>query len=169
MLPHQSHYRLADDVISHLDTVMSSLADPWISTRYTGFLSVTAVTVFELAIKDIFREFARKKHPVFGKYADSQFNRINGRIKNDNLKNDYIKAFGEKYLKRYKKKIDEIENDALRNEGVSVKAAYANLINWRNDFAHEGVIPSTATYQEVVKSYELGKRIIDCVEETMRR
>lgn len=48
-------------------------------------------------------------------------------------------------------------------------AAYGNIILWRNQFAHEGIIPATPTYEEVKKAYHLGKNIIDCLALAMRR
>ena len=50
-----------------------------------------------------------------------------------------------------------------------IRSAYGNLITWRNDFAHEGRVNSTATYAEVVQSYEDGKEVIRCLAETMHR
>lgn len=169
MSEHRRHYRLADDMISHLNTVISGVHDPFISSRYVGFVAVAAVTVYELAIKEIFMEFAKKKHKVFGTYAENHFERINGRIKNKDLKNEYIKKFGDKYLRRYNKKLDLMERSILVSQRKSLKSTYANMIIWRNQFAHEGQVPSFVNYQEVVDSYELGKQLIDCLAETMKR
>ena len=53
-MPYTDHFRLADDLIAHLDTVMGGISDPFISSRYVGFVSIVAVTVYELAIKCVF-------------------------------------------------------------------------------------------------------------------
>lgn len=163
------HFQLADDYIVHLDTVMDSIADPFIKSRYTGFLAVSAVTVYELAIKTIFVEFAEKKHKVLGNFTNAYFERINGRIRTRDLKNKYIVKFGDKYLKKFNIKLEKKERDVLRREGSSVKASYGNIITWRNKFAHEGKIPSTPTYEEVRKSYMTGKHVIECLAESMNR
>ena len=165
----QQHYRLADDMIQHLNTVMSSINDPFISSRYVGFVTIAAVTVFELALKDIFIDFAVKKNKVFGTFTEGHFDKINGRIRNENIKNDYIKKFGDKYLDRYKKKIDQVEEETLQIERISIKNSYQNLITWRNEFAHAGQIPTNVTYNEAVQAYEIGKRLIQCVADTMNR
>lgn len=163
------HFQLADDYIVHLDTVMDSIADPFIKSRYTGFLAVSAVTVYELAIKTIFVEFAEKKHKVLGNFTNAYFERINGRIRTRDLKDKYIVKFGDKYLKKFNIKLEKKERDVLRREGSSVKASYGNIITWRNEFAHEGKIPSTPTYEEVRKSYMTGKHVIECLAESMNR
>ncbi len=166
---YQQHYRLADDMIQHLNTVINGINDPFISSRYVGFVTVAAVTVFELALKDIFIEFAVNKNRVFGTFTEGHFDKINGRIRNENIKNDYIKKFGIKYLDRYNKKLEQLETETLRLERVSIKTSYQNLITWRNEFAHAGQIPTNVTYFEAVQAYERGKKLIKCVADTMNR
>jgi len=130
---------------------------------------VSAVTVYELAVKDIFIAFASQKNSVFGSFTAEYCSRMNGKIKREDLEKDFIKRFGSKYMKRFQKKIEECEKTSLRISGISVKACYSNLITWRNQFAHEGVLSTTATYDEVKKSYQQGKMIIDCLAQTLVR
>jgi len=167
-MAYASHFQLADDIISHLDTIVGGIADPFIQSRYIGFIAISSATVYELAIKEIFCNFGQTKHKVLGAFVSNYFNRINGRIKTRILKKDYISKFGEKYLKRFNRKLDEKEKEFLRNHGVSVLSAYNNVIEWRNQFVHEGKIPNTVTYAEITKSYVTGKEIIECLAETMR-
>lgn len=160
---------MADDYIAHLDVVLSSISDPFVQSRHTGFLAVSAVTVYELAVKTIFREFAQGKHKVLANFTESYFDRINGRIKLSVLRDDYVKKFGEKYVKRFDKKLEKKEKELLSTIGGSVKSSYGNVITWRNDFAHEGNIPATPTYDEVKRAYNLGKHVLHCLAETMKR
>ena len=53
-MTYSDHFQLADDYLAHLDKTMGSISDPFILSRYTGFLAVSAVTVYELGIKTIF-------------------------------------------------------------------------------------------------------------------
>lgn len=168
-MPYAQHFQLADDYLNHLDLVINGIADPFIKTRYTGFLAVSSVTVYELAIKDIFIDFGMNKHKVLGSFTSAYFERINGRIKVDVIEKDYVAKFGEKYVKRFKKHLAQREEEILRIEGASMRNAYANLIVWRNDFAHEGRIPANATYEEVKKAYRLGKHVINCLAGCMNR
>lgn len=168
-MPYYDHYTLADDVISHLDLTMSEISDPFIQSRYIGFVAVIAVTVYELSIKDIFCEFGEKKHKVLGAFTRSYFDRINGRIKIDIIRNEYIKKFGNKYVEKFKEKLDNSEQYWLRTQRVSIKSSYNNIIEWRNEFSHEGKIPSTVTYDEITRSYKIGKEVIKCVAESMYR
>ncbi|NQT45875.1 MAG: hypothetical protein HQ593_00160 [Candidatus Omnitrophica bacterium] len=167
-MPFDDHFKLTDDVISHLDTLIGGIADPFITSRYIGFISVSAATVYELSIKDIFCEFGTKKHKVLGNFTQKYFDKINGRIKTSFIK-DYIAAFGEKYVKRYRRKIEQKENELLKTEKISMMAAYNNIIEWRNLFAHEGKIPATVTYEEAIRSYNIGKEVIRCLAASMCR
>jgi len=168
-MAYKDHFQLADNMIAHLDSVIYNINDDLISSRYVGFVSVSAVTVYELAIKEIFMDFAEKKNKVFGNFVFNYFNRINGRIKYKVLWDEYVKRFGEKYVKRFKNKVQKANEASLRNEGISVLTSYQNIIIWRNQFTHEGIPPNTATYTEVVKAYHAGQRVIDCLAESMNR
>jgi len=138
-----------------------------IQAQYAGFAAVVSVTVYELAIKEIFIEFARKKHKVFGSHIEHHLKRLNGRINLKDLKHDQIKRFGEKYLIRFDRLLKKRENEILRVEGKSVTTCYSNLIVWRNEFAHQGRLLTNATYSEVCDAYRLGKITIECLENSM--
>ncbi len=166
-MPYQDYFQIADDVIVHLDAVVKSINDPFISSRYVGLVAISAVTTYELAIKDIFINFAEKKHRVFGNFTRSHFERINGRIKVRTIREDYITRFGDKYVRRFKVKLDQYEIQYLRQHSVSIKSSYGNIIAWRHAFVHQGQIQ--ATYQEAVQSYKAGKEVIHCLFQTMQR
>ena len=168
-MAYRNHFKLADDMISHLNSVTGGITDFFVTSRYVGFVAVAGVTVYELAIKEIFSEFAQKKHKVFGNFVDKHFDRINGRIKLEVIRENYLPRFGDKYLQRFERKIKKADERSIRAREGSIKAAYGNIITWRNEFAHEGKIPSTPTYADVTKAYYTGKAVIDCLAETMRR
>jgi len=164
----EKYFKLTDDMISHLNGVVNGIGDPFIKSRYSGFVAIAAVTVYELSIKYIFCDFAERKHLVFGEYTRSHFDRINGQVKRKHIEG-YIERFGEKYLQRFKKRMHIIEKEVMAKERFSLKESYANLINWRNEFAHGGQVPTMATYEEVVKAYFIGKEVIICLKGTMNR
>ena len=168
-MPYVSHFKHADDIVTHLDTIVPALTDPLLKAKYVGFVSIAAVTVYELAIKDVFVEFASKKHNVFGKFTESHFNRINGRIRLAELTGNHIAAFGDRYVKRFKKNLEKAAVAFLSIHKRDMRSAYSNVIIWRHDFAHEGQVSTTATYEEAVQSYEDGKEVIHCLATSMQR
>ena len=168
-MSYADRFHLADNYVQHLDLVLDTIDDGFIASRYTGFLAVSAVTVYELAIKDIFVSFSEKKHRVFGEFSRSHFARINGRISSREIVREHLPRFGEKYVKRFRKNRDTVENRILRLERISVLSSYNNIVIWRNQFAHEGVIPNTVTFSEMKTAYFTGKHIIHCLAATMNR
>lgn len=168
-MAYADHFKLADDFIAHLDTALSGVADPFLQSRYVGFVAVSAVTVFELALKEILCSLALRKHKVLGTFAAQYFERINGQIGHDRISGKYLPLFGDRYLKRFIKKLDKLELESLKAEGVSIKGSYANLITWRNEFTHEGRIPAHATYEEVKRAYKFGRQLIICLADSMSR
>jgi len=168
-MAYEDHFSLADDVIKHLETFVPKIEDPFLKSRYTGFVAISGATVYELAIKEIFISFAQRKHDVFGSFVSSHFERLNGRIKYCALKGEHIPRFGEKYVKKFEKNIQETQKQVLQNERIDILTAYNNLIQWRHQFVHNGKTPETATYEEVIQSYGVGKRVIHCLAKSMVR
>jgi hypothetical protein len=168
-MAYQDNFVHADDLVAHLNGVVTSITDPLLHAKYVGFLSIAAVTVYELAVKEIFIQFAKKKHKVLGNFTESYFERINGRIRVRDIKEEYIPRFGSKYLNRFQKKINVRAREFLLLRRRDILSSYGNLITWRNDFAHEGKIKATATYAEAVQAYEDGKEVIHCLAQTMNR
>lgn len=168
-MSYANHFRHADDVIVHLNSVMPNISDPLLKAKYVGFVSVAAVTVYEQAIKEIFIDFASRKHQVLGNFTESFFSRINGRIKIKVIHDEYISRFGEKYQIRFSKNLQKASKSYLQQHLRDMKNSYTNMITWRNDFAHEGRMNSTTTYAEIVQAYTDGKEVIHCLAQTMTR
>lgn len=162
-------YHLAEDTINHLDQIFLKEKDSFIKSRYVGLISVAAVTVYELKIKEIFINFSTRKNKVLGDFVRKHFERINGRVSYQSIKDEYVIRFGERYSKRFKKRIKLKEDSILKSDGKSIITAYNNVVTWRNQFAHEGKLPNQVTFEEVKDSYYLGKNIIIELQETMKR
>ncbi|MEN5101993.1 HEPN domain-containing protein [Stenotrophomonas sp. TWI809] len=163
------HFQHADEIIEHLTPLVTGAKNPLLEARYTGFLTVAAVTTYELAVKSIFISFAQSKHKVLGAFTESHFNRINGRIKIEAIRNDYVRKFGEKYLKKFNNNLKRTGTLYLQTNQREITSSYDNLITWRNDFAHEGRIRAKSTFAEAARAYNDGKKVIECLADSMRR
>lgn len=168
-MDYAQHFQHADEIIEHLTPLVIGAKNPLLEAKYTGFLTVAAVTTYELAVKSIFISFAQSKHKVLGSFTESHFNRINGRIKIENIRNDYVRKFGDKYLKKFNNNLKKTGSLYLRNNQREITSSYDNLITWRNDFAHEGRIRAKSTFAEATRAYNDGKKVIECLAESMRR
>lgn len=166
-MPYTDRFIDTDNLITHLSTFIGTITNGAILSSYAGFLSVSSVTVYELAIKDIFRDFALKKHASFGNFVDSHFDRINGRIKLPNLKDEHISSFGVKYLNKFNRDLDHKESLSLAAGTGSIKASYGNLIVCRHSFVHQGT--PTMTVNEIIASYSKGKEVIHSLNHAMSR
>jgi hypothetical protein len=165
---YEDRFLAADQYVQHLDAFVPTIQDPLLISRYAGFLAVTAVTVFELAFKDIVYEFADKKHAVFGVHIRATYERLNGRISISSIRCDHIAKFGSKYKDRFDQFLKELDEESLKAGNGSVKSSYENLITWRNRFVHGGNMPD-ATYEESKRSYFLAKNVLACVERSLKR
>jgi hypothetical protein len=163
-----SHFGLADLYIRHLRANPAVAQDPFIASRHVGFVA-SAVTVYELAMKDVFITFGRKKHKVLGFFAEARFERINGRVAYKSLCEEYLTLFGDRYLVRFKRRMTQVDKAAIRARRGSVINSYNNVISWRNEFAHGGHVSAYVTLEEVIQGYEDGKDVIRCLAVCMNR
>jgi glutathionyl-hydroquinone reductase len=168
-MSYSDRFVLVEDYLAHVDPMMAAISDPFVRARYTGFIATSAVTAYELAIKDIFYAFADKKHVVLGDVTRARFSRLNGRIKLNELKDEHIKMFGARYKNRFERNIEKVENDFVRANNKSPKTAYNNVIVWRHQFVHEGTLPNTTNYAEIKEQYTAGKEVIHCLFRSMVR
>lgn len=165
----EDHFRSADAYIRYTDNVVGSIDDPFIKQQYVGFVAITAVTAYELAIKEIFVGFAARKHKVFGTVVENIYDRLNGHINLKELSDRHIKRFGDKYERRFRKKLQGKEDLCLKRDGRSIKASYGNLLTWRHAFVHEGRMPSNGNYVEACTAYRDGKQVVVALSESMVR
>jgi len=168
-VPYQSHFAHADQVIAHLGGLRGPQLDPLLEAKYVGFAVIACVTVFEMAIKDILVSFADKKHRIFGTFVQHRCERMNGRIQIDTLKDDYIRQFGDKYVRRFDRNLAASAKAVLQSKRRDIRASYKNLITWRHAFAHAGVTSANATWDEAIQAYEDGKEVIRCFDLTLAR
>ncbi|MES1182050.1 MAG: HEPN domain-containing protein [Flavobacterium sp.] len=157
-----------DTLITRLNPIIATVIDPDVRNSYAGLLSVSAITAYELAIKEICIAFSEKKHKVFGTVMEAHFSRLNGRIKYSALRGEIIKPFGKNYLDRFDNKMKRIERLKLTGPThVSAIAQYDNLIQCRHGFVHGGNI--LLTPNEVIQAFSNGKDIIHCLHSSMVR
>lgn len=162
------NFHLADDLIEHLSASVAP-EDRFGRARFAGYVAVSAVTVLELSVKQIFCDFASRRHVTLGFFVASFFERINGRVRISNLRKDYLMPFGGAYLRRFDRHLAFASRRILRLKRNDVRASYENLITWRNEFAHGGKVSSNATFDDVVSSYEVSKTVLACLDACLAR
>ncbi len=166
-MPYTDRFISTDNLITNLSPNIATITNSAILASYAGFLSVSSITVYELAIKDIFSDFATRKHLVFGHFVEKYLSKINGRIQIKDLKSGQVKAFGNKYLQKFEISLNNKETIFLASHGRSLKSSYGNLITCRHEFVHQG--NPTLTVAEVIDNYNLGKEVIHSLFDSMKR
>lgn len=163
------HFSDADLYVQFLAENPEVTTDAFIASRHVGFVAVSAVTVYEIAIKSIFIEFGTKKHVVLGNFTKARFDRINGRIAYRSIWDEHVRPFGDKYVSRFKKQMAKEEQRGVQERGKSVISSYNNIVLWRNTFAHEGQVPANVTLNEAIEAYHEGKHVLRCLSNCMVR
>ena len=166
-MANRAEYNSIDLLISQLEPLVQTGIDPLILSSWAGIIAVEAVTAYELSIKRICEEFARKKHKVFGSFVKSSYDRLNGHIFYKDIKEGIVKPYGEIYLRRLVKNKDSKTALIMASERVDLVQTYDNLITCRHRFVHAGML--TLSFSEAVNYYRIGKNLIDVIDETMRR
>ncbi|MCA3563168.1 MAG: hypothetical protein IOC90_10630 [Methylocystis sp.] len=138
---------------------MSSAAGPE-RQIYVGTLSVVACAAFEKIVCDALVTFSKRKHHSFGNLMERQLDNFNARLKINQLQDDYLKKFGDRYQSNFKKYLEYEEKIYLKMNRNSLKAAYGNIIQCRHSFAHENVIPNNSSFSEMEESIPSGKIVM---------
>lgn len=166
-MAYTSRFASVDLLITQLQTLVQPGIDPLVLSSWAGLVAVKAVTAYELAIKDIFEEFAKGKNKVFGTFVKATYSRLNGRIVYKDVKDGLVKPYGEKYSKKLVKKKDAKTIEVMSSDGVDLVSTYNNLIECRHQLVHAGTF--NMPFDEAVRSFQIGKKLIEVFDETMKR
>lgn len=167
-MAYQDRFNSVDLLITKLLPLSSQPGvDPLVLASMAGIVAVESVTAYELAIKDIFEDFSKRKHKVFGCFVKTTYIRLNGRITYKEIKDNMVKSYGDKYLQKFISKKDLKTLTVFATEHVDLVQTYDNLILGRHKFVHSGNF--TMTLAEAIRSYTIGKQLIIALDETMKR
>jgi hypothetical protein len=160
-MSYKEKFSPTDEFIGAFDSIMNkiNIGEETIS-KFTGALSVSAVTSFELAIKEILIEYASNKHPDFGNFVQQYLCRLNGRIKLRDLKEE-IKKYKPALAEDFEKELINIEKSH-----IGIRSAYQNLIENRHTYVHGNHI--NLTYEECKTDYISSKLIIEALAKVMK-
>lgn len=167
-MAYRGHFKLVDDVSVHFDGIVST-ADPFLQSRYVGFYAVASAAVLELSLKQIICDFAKRKHVLFGDYIAARYERINGRIGVDDIVKEHLKPFGASYPTGFKDRLKAVDRYGIAKHGFSAKKSYETLLTCRNQFAHEGDVPSTVSYADIKNGFLAGKAVMGCLARTLSK
>lgn len=163
-MAYTDRFKPADDLFSTFSGTIGIYTDDF-KSKITGFLAVSAVTCYELAIKEILIDFASSKHNEFGNFVANHLSRINGKIQIDNLK-ELIKNFESHYSSDFENQLKSCEQSLPTHEKIAMRSNYKDLILCRHRFIHANNV--TLSFQECRDYYFLGKNVIRALSDTMK-
>ncbi|HEJ9546169.1 TPA: hypothetical protein SMN22_003182 [Proteus mirabilis] len=149
-----------DIMFDSVESVLSTLPPGNLSismhNEMSGLLSITISAIYENCIKFIMEQYSLHYHEKFNSHVKESYDRLNSRIRIENLKS-YISALSgskdmfERYIsvmnKRYVEKIE---------------AKYEQILSYRHQFAHTNI--NTTTVVELKKFFKLSKHVIYAFE-----
>ena len=168
-MAYQIHFQLVDDLLPHLDATVGAITDPFVASRYSGFLALSSATVLELCVKELLIEHASAISPVFGGFVSKIYERLNGRVKIRALKEEHLQRYGARYTTHFTELLARIDRLTLRSQRHPISQSYDNVITWRHGFAHEGNVPPHATYGDVRNAYIDSKLVVQCLAKTLSK
>lgn len=149
------------DQFSELDTKSNSYI---LYNYYSGLICTVAVTTFEGIIKSIVSKYKR----IFENNQISLYKpipeRLNARIKTQNLK-DYLYSFSGSDIynvflyKDLSPQDDYTERTPYPIIGDPISSAYDSIISSRHEFIHNG--QSLLSLNEALEYYQLGKKEVE--------
>jgi len=157
-MTYSDKFKAADELIECMRSILSK-EDPETQSKFAGALSVSAVTVYELAIKDILIEYATIRHEDFGYFITKYLKRLNGRIKLSDLKSE-IDNYGSSIKAKFETEINKVEES-----DSGIQSCYNNLILCRHSYVHRGQV--TLSMPECIEDFEKGKKIIRALYNAM--
>src|SRR3546814_123479 len=105
-------------------------------------------------------DLAERTHPTFSSYFASRHEQVNGRVKISQINEDCLKRFGGAFHKRFNSLLTRVDRYYIKQKGFSIVSSYGSLITCRHEFAHQGSIPETASYNDIKNGYEAGKVVL---------
>src|SRR3546814_4157770 len=67
-------------------------------------------------------------------------------LKISQINEDCLKRFGGAFHKRFNSLLTRVDRYYIKQKGFSIVSSYGSLITCRHEFAHQGSIPETASY-----------------------
>src|SRR3546814_16015086 len=88
-------------------------------------------------------------------------------LKISQINEDCLKRFGGAFHKRFNSLLTRVDRYYIKQKGFSIVSSYGSLITCRHEFAHQGSIPETASYNDIKNGYAAGKVVLSCLAQAL--
>lgn len=122
-----------------------------------GLLVVAIAASYESCVKETLVNYAGKRHPQFGIYAQNQYSKLSSRVRISDLYL-YARTCDNAIHHRFGVIIKDRKNKLVQRVGMDFTKSYNQILNWRHDFAHEGL--RNTTVEEALLTHTYAKRVL---------
>lgn len=134
--------------------------EPSLRIHYTGLLNVACVSNLERSLKNIIYDFVESKNnDLLEQIVKKRFDRLNGKLKSDDIIGNHAAYFGDDYSRQLKTNIEKIElyEPAFRHN-------YNNFIQGRHIYLH-GSSDITQTVEEIGENIRRSGQMLQAVHD----
>lgn len=153
------HFNKIDKLLKEIESLVPNENVSLVQFRsdLAGLLVVAIAATYENCVKEILYEHANQYHIAFGDFAYRNFERLNSKIKVNNLE-DYCKLYNDSIFNEFRKNIKTKKSLILQKTRKNIVQSYEQILNWRHDYAH--ALISNITIEDAAAMHLLGKRVI---------
>lgn len=152
--------QLVEEITEFVPTSMVPAAQ--FRADLAGLLVVSIAASYENCVKETLVTFANSHHVAFGNYAAENYKRLNSRINISDL-HKYTKTFDGSISSKFKAILSDRKDKINSRIGKNIESSYAQILDWRHDFAHAGI--RNTTVEEAIKTHRLAKRVLYSFDE----
>jgi Rad3-related DNA helicase len=135
-----------------------------VRSELAGLLVVSTVAKYERCVFDIIHHYTDNIDQRFSYYAIDRYDRLNSRIKIDDLCK-LLRLFDEKKKKKKFLTLKGAEEKRAKRDGYNINTAYNQMLSWRHEYAHRGV--TSATIKDILDHHQHAQRIIQCFKKSL--
>jgi len=153
-------FRKIDVLISEINNSVppnSSYSVVEMRADLAGLLVVAMAATYETCVKEILCSHANAKHAAFGSFATRHFERLNSRIRVNNLI-EYCELFDPSMKQKFKTLLTSRKKVISERTGKNIESSYNQILDWRHGFAHAW--NRNTTIEEAAETHKVGKRVL---------
>lgn len=154
------HLKRIDELVAEINAAVpatSGYQGVKLRADLAGLLVVAIAATYENCVKEALYSYAGRQHSAFEGYARRRYSKINSRISVSDLK-AYCDLLEPALKVTFQRKLSERKRAIAARTGANIEVMYAQLLDWRHEFAHTGV--RNTTLEEASRAHLFAKRVL---------
>lgn len=161
------NFQKIDELIAEINSFAPAEASQNVGFRadLAGLLVVAIAATYENCVKQVMCGHATAHHAAFGQYASRNYDKLSSKIRINDLYK-YCETFDPKIKANFKTNLKKKKEALLQRTHIDIVDAYHQILDRRNDFAHERI--RNTTIEEATKFHSAGKRVLYLFDKAFR-